>query len=56
MSLIWVEEPNDQRMDAEQIKDTRQRLSSESDNLIKTVSRKRTAVEEIKLENTEEAI
>jgi DnaK suppressor protein len=54
MSIIWVEEPKDQKMDAQQIKDTRERLASEYHNLIKAMNRKRTAVEEITVENTED--
>jgi DnaK suppressor protein len=41
-------------MDAKQIKDTRDRLSSEYNNLIKTINRNRMDAEEIKLENTED--
>ena len=41
-------------MDAKKIKDTRQRLSSEYENLIKSINRSRLAAEEIKLENTED--
>ena len=41
-------------MDAKEIKDTRRRLSSEYENLIKSINRSRIAAEEIKLENTED--
>ena len=41
-------------MDAKKIKDTRQRLSSEYDNLIKSINRNRIAAQEIKVENTED--
>jgi DnaK suppressor protein len=52
MALIWVEE--DRRMDAKKIKNIRRRLSSEHENLIKSINRSRLAAEEIKLENTED--
>jgi hypothetical protein len=54
MALIWVEGPEDQRMDAKQIKHIRRRLSIEYENLIKSIHRNRTSAEEIKLENTED--
>ena len=41
-------------MDAKKIKDTRQRLSSEYENLTKSIDRRRLAAQEIKLENTED--
>src|SRR6266566_5187159 len=41
-------------MDAKKIKDTRRRLSSEYENLIKSINRSRLAAEEIQLENTED--
>ena len=41
-------------MDAKKIKDTRQRLSGDYQNLIKSINRNRRAAEEIKLENTED--
>src|SRR6266699_1397969 len=41
-------------MDAKKIKDTRQRLSSEYENLTKSIDRRRLAAEEIKLDNTED--
>ena len=41
-------------MDAKKIKDTRRRLTSEYESLIKSINRNRTAAEEIKLENTED--
>ena len=41
-------------MDAKKIKDIRRRLTSESENLIKSINRNRTAAEEIKLEYTED--
>ena len=41
-------------MDAKKIKDTRRRLSSEYENLVKSINRNRTAAKEIKLENTED--
>ena len=41
-------------MDAKKIKDTRRRLSSEYENLVKSINRSRLAAEEIKLENTED--
>jgi DnaK suppressor protein len=54
MALIWVAEPEDRRMDAKTLKYTRRRLSSEYENLIKSISRNRLAAKEIKLENTED--
>jgi len=42
-------------MDEKKLKQTRQRLSTEYENLIKSINRNRTAAEEIKLENTEDA-
>lgn len=41
-------------MDAKKIKETRRRLLSEYERLIKSIDRNRTATEEIKLENTED--
>jgi RNA polymerase-binding transcription factor len=41
-------------MDAKKLKDTRRRLSSEYENLIKSINRSRLAAKEIKLENTED--
>ena len=41
-------------MDLKKIKDTRRRLSSEYQNLVKSINRSRLAAEEIKLENTED--
>jgi len=41
-------------MDSKKIKDTRRRLSSEYENLIKSINRNRLATEQIKLENTED--
>jgi len=41
-------------MDAKKTKDTRQRLSREYDNLIKSINRNRIAAQEIKVENTED--
>lgn len=41
-------------MDAKNLKDTRRRLSSEHENLIKSIKRSRLATEETKLENTED--
>jgi DnaK suppressor protein len=41
-------------MDAKKIKNIRRRLSSEHENLIKSLNRSRLAAEEIKLENTED--
>jgi DnaK suppressor protein len=54
MALIWIDEPEDQRMDAKKIKVIRRRLSTEYENLIKSINRNRTAAEEIQLENTED--
>ena len=54
MALIWVEGPEDQRMDAKRIKHIRRRLSIEYENLIKSIHRNRTSAEEIKLENTQD--
>src|SRR3989441_9486979 len=51
---FWAGEPEDRRMDAKKIKDTRQRLSSEYVNLIKSINRNRIAAQEIKVENTED--
>src|SRR5213594_2142069 len=53
-ALIGVEKPEDRRMDAKKIKDSRQRLSREYDNLIKSINRNRIAAQEIKVENTED--
>src|SRR5437016_14549208 len=52
--FIWIEQSEDRRMDAKKIKDTRRRLSSEYENLIKSINRSRLAAEEINLENTED--
>ena len=41
-------------MDAKKTKDVRRRLSSEYENLIKSINRSRLAAEEIKLENTDD--
>jgi len=41
-------------MDPKKVKDTRRRLLSEYENLVKSINRNRTAVEEITLENTED--
>ena len=41
-------------MDAKSLKDTRRRLSSEYENLIKSIKRSRLAAQETKLENTED--
>ena len=41
-------------MDARKIKDTRQRLSSEYENLIKSINRNRLTAEQITVENTED--
>jgi len=41
-------------MDPKKIKNMRRRLSNEYETLIKSVSRNRTAAEEIKIENTED--
>ena len=41
-------------MDAKKLKESRQRLASEYENLIKTINRNRTAAEAIKVENTED--
>jgi DnaK suppressor protein len=41
-------------MGQKKIKDTRRRLSSEYENLIKSINRNRLAAEQIKLENTED--
>jgi DnaK suppressor protein len=54
MALIWIEEPEDRRMDAKKLKDIRRRLSSEYENLIKSINRSRLAAKEIILENTED--
>src|SRR5688572_2501524 len=45
-SLIWVEGPEDRRMDAKKIKDIRRRLSSEYETLVKSINRNRTATDE----------
>jgi hypothetical protein len=54
LSSSSVEESEDRRMDVKKIEHTRQRLSSEYENLIKSINRSRLAEEEIKLENTED--
>ena len=41
-------------MDARKINDIRQRLSSDYENLIKSISGNRLAAEQIKVENTED--
>ena len=41
-------------MDAKKLKNTRQRLAREYENLIRSISRARLAVEEIKIEKTED--
>ena len=41
-------------MDPKKIKETRLRLSGEYENLIRSINRKRTATEEITIENTED--
>ena len=41
-------------MDTKRIKDTRRRLSSEYENLIKSINRSRLVADEIKLENTKD--
>jgi DnaK suppressor protein len=41
-------------MDAKKTKDARRRLSSEYENLIKSINRSRRAADEIKVENTED--
>ena len=41
-------------MDGKKIKDLRRRLSADYENLIKSISRNRTAAEEITVENTED--
>jgi DnaK suppressor protein len=54
LSSSSIEESEDRRMDAKKIEHTRQRLSSEYENLIKSINRSRLAEEEIKHENTED--
>jgi DnaK suppressor protein len=54
MALIWIDEHEDRRMDAKKLKETRQRLSTEYEKLIKSINRSRLAAEEIQLENTED--
>jgi DnaK suppressor protein len=54
LAIIWFEEPEDRKMDAKRIKDIRRRLSSECENLIKSINRNRTAAGEIKIDNTED--
>jgi DnaK suppressor protein len=54
MAVIWIEEPEDRRMDAKNLKNTRRRLSSEYENLIKSIKRSRLAAEATKLEHTED--
>jgi DnaK suppressor protein len=54
MAVIWIDEPEERRMDAKNLKVTRRRLSKEYENLIKSINRSRLAAEEIKLENTED--
>ena len=49
--LFWIEQPEDRQMNAKKTKDTLQRLSSEYENLIKSINRSRLAAKEIKLEN-----
>jgi RNA polymerase-binding transcription factor len=54
MALIWIEQPEERRMDLKKIKNARRRLSSQYENLIKSINRSRLAAKEIKLENTED--
>jgi DnaK suppressor protein len=54
MALIWIDEPEEGKMDAKKITGTRRRLSREYENLIRSMNRSRLAVEEIKVENTED--
>src|SRR5579862_1887440 len=54
MAVIWTQDPEDRKMDAKKIKDTRQRLSSEYENLIKSINRNRLTAEQITVENTED--
>jgi hypothetical protein len=54
MAVIWVEQRENQRMDAKTIKNIRQRLAMEYENLIKSNNRKRLAAQEITVENTED--
>jgi RNA polymerase-binding transcription factor len=54
MALIWIEEPEDRRMDAKKIKAFRRRLSREYENVINSINRSRLAAKEIQLENTED--
>ena len=59
MPLIWIDEGDerlneDRRMDAKKIKDTRRRLSSEYENLIKSINRNRLTAEQITVESTED--
>jgi RNA polymerase-binding transcription factor len=54
MAVIWIDEPEEPRMDAKNLKVTRRRLSKEYENLIKSINRSRLAAEEIKLENTKD--
>jgi RNA polymerase-binding transcription factor DksA len=54
MAVIWIEESEDRKMDQKKIKDTRQRLSSEYENLVKSINRNRLTAEQITVENTED--
>jgi hypothetical protein len=54
MAVIWIEEPEDRRMDTRKIRATRKRLPSEYEHLIKSINRSRLAAKEIKIENTKD--
>jgi RNA polymerase-binding transcription factor len=54
MAIIWTEEPEDLRMNTKKLNEARRRLSAERENIMKSISRNRTATEETRLENTED--
>jgi DnaK suppressor protein len=54
MAVMWIEESGDRIMDTDKTRATRQRLSSEYEQLSKSINRNRLAAEQIKVENTED--
>jgi DnaK suppressor protein len=55
MAVIWVYDPEDSRiMEAKKIKDVRRRLTIEHENLVRSVSRSRSAESEIGAVKTED--
>jgi RNA polymerase-binding transcription factor DksA len=56
MALVLVgrEEPEDRTMDAKNIGNSRQRLSTEYQNLVQAINRTRLATKDLAIENTED--